>query len=117
MSKASEALDALRQAGMKIRTPSEALDRLRECMKDEDPVVDDEDLTTPAIHYTYEEFPVRSIKVMEMNFGHVKLELVDVEKNEEEIEATIRMLVEAICMLREEIGEIRLQQFRDDCPF
>lgn len=105
MSKASDALDVLRKAGLRVTNRVAQEEQSKE-----------EKETAPLIDYQYEEFPVRSIKVTEMNFGHVKLELVDIEKNEKELESTIRILIEAICMLREEIGEIRLENSRD-CPF
>lgn len=116
MSNAHEALEALRRKGMRISTErAEALARLREAQQNEDPEFEsEEDLFGPSdVRFTHEEHPVRSIKVLEMNFGNIKLELDGVDRTQEEIDKIILMLVEAMCMLKREIGEIRL----DDCPF
>jgi hypothetical protein len=117
MSKASEALDVLRAAGLKVSTRREQIERLHETMQDKDPDLDS-DLRGPSINYEYaEEHPVCSITVEKTNYDGIRLELVSINKSEERLKETIDMLVEAICMLRDEIGQIRLEKLRDDCPF
>ena len=109
MSKASEALDVLRAAGLKVSVDREPAEQ-----EPEPEFVNEEDVYGPSnIHYIHEEHPVRSIKVLEMNFGNIKLELDGVDQTEEAVESMIHVLVRAIRMLHDEAYEIRMR----DCPF
>jgi hypothetical protein len=97
MSNASDVLDRLRAAGMRLGPV-------------EKPAEDKNDIEFQFA----EEVAVCSINVEKTNYDAVRLLLTDIDRDEENLKATINMLVEAVCMLRDEIGQIRLSKWERD---
>jgi len=65
-----------------------------------------------------EERAIHTVEVERTNFNAVRLVLSpEIKRTEEDLKEVVEMLVEAICMVREMIGDVRLQAvLRDQEP-